>query len=63
MQQSTTAGQPGQDENAAGFIKPRADGGSPPDTPVDLSSESVAGEEDPGAGMESLQRKEPRNGQ
>lgn len=51
-------GQPGTDENAAGFLKtqriaPAVEEPLPPaDTPVDLSQESVAGEEDPGAGME-----------
>lgn len=62
MQQGTRAGQPGKDENAAGFLKPNAPQGTPPDAPVDLGSESVAGEEDPGAGMEQLQRKDTSHG-
>lgn len=53
MQRNATAGQPGKDENAAGFLKPGSGNAPPPaDAPVDLSEESVAGEEDPGAGMD-----------
>jgi hypothetical protein len=39
--------------------KPDQDAGKPP-SPVDLSSESVAGEEDPGAGLDTADDGLPR---